>query len=203
MPSSPITISSERSTHSPTTVSGPTPEPAQVMRQPVGVRIQRRVAQLALLDTPPQPHPASPPPAPRTAPAGSRPATARAVAFQSSSDARAAPPPPGSPARRSHASGAAHRRLQQPDQTLRQRRQRSSGQTGRWRIPACPRSPPARRPRRAPRRRLSARSNFDVVVATASKRRRNARQAQARPPRCSGTPASPGTAGDATATAPG
>ena len=50
MPSRPITISGERSTHSPTTVSGPTPSAAQVMRQPVGVRVQRRVAQLAVLE---------------------------------------------------------------------------------------------------------------------------------------------------------
>ena len=38
-------MSSERSRHSPTTVSGPTPQSAQVMRQPVGPRVQLAVGQ--------------------------------------------------------------------------------------------------------------------------------------------------------------
>ena len=50
MPSRPITISGERSTHSPTTVSGPDAQAAQMMRQPVGVGVERGVAQRAVLE---------------------------------------------------------------------------------------------------------------------------------------------------------
>ena len=169
MPSSPITISSERSTHSPTTVSGPTP--ARAGDAPAGWRAH---------------------PAPRSSARDPRytaaTASGVAAACAANSSGRLAgrnrargrvPTPPGC-ARRSDAARISsapiarirrrHRRLQQTDQTRRQRRQRSSGQTGRWRIPACRRSPPARRPRRAPRPGSAPGRTSTSCVATASKR---------------------------------
>ena len=202
MPSSPITISSERSTQQPHHALGPHPEAAQVVRQPVGVRIQRRVAQRTILKHHRDRIRRRAPPAPQTARAASRPAPhapsrssppaarARSAAASISSAAdRAHPAPqPPPPADESDAPPAP---------------QRSTDQTGRWRIPACRRCPPAHRP---PSARLQKAQRQVELRARGRDRliaRRTPRPAPAQPARCSGTPASPGTAGAATATAPG
>ena len=52
---------------SPTRTSGPTPSARQVVRQPVGARVQLRVGERLALEDHAPPRPASAPPAPRTA----------------------------------------------------------------------------------------------------------------------------------------
>ena len=71
------------------------PQAAQVMRQAVGVRIQRRVAQPPLPEHHRHRRPACAQPAPQTAPAASPPATGRAVSFQPSSRCARARRPTG------------------------------------------------------------------------------------------------------------
>ena len=130
----------------------PDPRAAQVMRQPVGVRLQRRVAQLAVPEHRRDRIRRRAPPAPRTAPASSRPAPpAPSRSSPPAARARSAPDRISRPAerrirrrnRRPPAAGSAA----PPAQPC------WRGQTGRWRIPACRRSPRPRRRRRARRQK--------------------------------------------------
>ena len=77
------------------------------------------------------------------------------------------------------------------------------GRTGRWRIRGRRRARPASRPARAARRAPPTGRTWRSRSPTGSKRAVSPGNARSSPARCSGTPASPGTADAAPATAPG
>ena len=118
--SSPTTISGERSTQQPDHGLGPDAQALQMMRQAVGVGLERGVAQRCGPRTPPPPASGVRRPAPQTAPAGRRPrqrrrsGCARAVSFHAAGWCRA---PPASrigsapSARRGSATAAASSRI--------------------------------------------------------------------------------------------
>ena len=182
----------------------PDPEPAQMMRQPVGVGLKRGVAQLRSSNTSAVASGVRAACAANSAGSvGKAPApdSGRDVSFHSRrmvsrsagrQDLQAADRP----------LGLRHRRRQQPHQPLAQRRNARRARTGRWNIPARLRSPPPRRPNAAapsgsPTGRTSRSPSPPAAAAP------QARPAPARPPPRCQTPASPGTADAATATAPG
>ena len=142
--STPTTRSAERSRHSATTDSGPTPSERQVMRQPIGPRVQLAVASGSRPRTPPPPHRGSAPPAPRTAPAASR-AWQRDVrcrsihqhAVRSAGDQHVDEP--------EARSGSDDRRLQQPHKSLDQRldARPSNRSTAYSRLPTMPAGTPS------------------------------------------------------------
>ena len=131
---------------------GPDAERAQVMRQLVRARVELAVAQPLAPRTPPRPPQACARPAPRTAPAS----------VAAGDRARGVVPLPQDRAAlrrrrgcRGGRSRARDRRPQPPAAARSRPRQRLDAcrdRTGRWRIPAPPRSPPASRPPRAARR---------------------------------------------------
>ena len=121
-----------------------------MVRQPVGVRVQRRVAQLAVRAH--HRHRVRRRRRLRREQLRQRRARHRcAVAFQPAQDACRAPPASGSSSAPSGRVRRRDRRLQQPDQPRRQRLHAGCGRTGRWRIPARRRCRPARRPAAASR----------------------------------------------------
>src|SRR6201999_3074932 len=80
--------------------------------------------------------------------------------------------------------------------------QRSNDRTGRWHIPALPRSPRDCRPNlAAPQGSATGRTSHSPSKPPQTPP--SVRKAQAQAPRCSATQASPGTADDATASAQG
>ena len=176
---------------------------AQVMRQPVGARIELAVAQASRPRTPPRSH--------RGLRAACAANSSGSVAsgdrmrgvVPAPQDASRAPPALRMSRLPDRTLRLRNRRLQQPDEPPRQRlHARPLEQVGGV-FDRTRQSPPARRPRRAPRSALSDRSNLALAVATGSNRAVKPGQPRSSPPHCSGTPASPGTADGATASAPG
>ena len=82
-------MSGERSTQSPTMLSGPTPSPRRWCASRLACASSSRVAHGLVRRTPRRSRPACAPPAPRTAPAGSRRGTGRAVSFHAARMVRA------------------------------------------------------------------------------------------------------------------
>ena len=182
MPSSPTTIS-ERALQRTARPPPPArrPSAAQMMRQPVGARVELAHSSALAPRTPPRP----------------RPGVRAACAANSSGKrrrrerhARSRSSPAGASARSSGArmsscpsarSGAATAASSSRTQPRRQRLDARPARTGRWRTRARPRSRPACRRPRAPRARLTDRSNLALAVATGSNARRQPRQARAAP----------------------
>ena len=182
---------------------GPDPEPAQVMRQLVGVRIERARSSAARSSNTTATASGVRAPAPQTAPA----ALGRAAA-----PARSRSSPAGCASR-----SAAAQHLQPPDRAHpASATAASSSRTSRPPDAATlgaieqvggvfQRAGDARR--RAVGAALLAQAQRQVELRARGRHRLEPRrkpgQLQPRPPRCSGTPASPGTADAATASAPG
>ena len=181
----------------------PDPERAQMMRQPVGARVELAIAQRARPRTPPR----SPPGVARSLRReqlrqASQRGSACAVAFQPRRMRLRAPPAPECRAARSHAPASAtaassSRTSRAASASTLARSNRSVAYSITPQIPAGAPSAARSSPR------LTDRSNLALAVATGSNARRQPGQLEAPPPRCSGTPASPGTADGATASAPG
>ena len=177
-------------------------ERAQMVRQLVGVGVERRVGQRALLEHHRDGVRRAAGLRAQTAPAAAQPATGRAVSFQPSRMvARSAPSSTGSgraAARRPRATACSSRKSRSPKPPTVPRSNRSAAYSSTPSSPAPARS--------AERRSVSAtdRSNFarhrlDRLGTTVKPRQLR----RAAPPPLSQTPASPGTADAATATAPG
>ena len=172
-----------------------------MVRQTVGLRIQRRVAQLAI----PMHH--------RNRIRRRRSLRREQIRAGSNTaphaPSRSSPPAPMPLGRRrisrrpSAASGERHRSLKQTHKTLHQSPQRSNRSNRSVAYSSVPASPPGAPSASARLAKAQRQVELRRRRRNRLERRRQRPQAQGPPPRCSGTPASPGTADDATANATG
>ena len=182
---------------------GPDAEAAQVMRQPVGVGVQRGVAQRAVLEQDRRDASGVRAACAANSSGTSRDGTGRGGVVPRPQDGVALGRRRGSTSAPSGRSGVRNRSLQQPDQPRADCRDASPRRTGRWRIPARRRCRPARRRRRAARSaRATGRTSRSTSRPAAAAPQAPADPAAPRSAPRSRTPASPGTADAATASAP-
>ena len=164
---------------------GPDAEAAQMMRQPVGVRVERARSSARGPRTPPRPRPACAPPAPQTAPAASRrrDRDCAGVVPAPQDGVRAPPASRIVEAARSRdpasATAASSSRIRRRPSASIARRDR----TGRWRIPARPSIPAGAPSGAALLDQLTDRSNFALAVATGSGRAASPGSSSAHRPR--------------------
>ena len=179
---------------------GADPVRAQMMRELARARIELAIAQAVLLEHHRNRVRASAPPARQTAPAASR-AGPRARCRSTPAGCDGAPPAPGCPACRSAASGCAtaassSRISRSAMASTLARSNRSLAYS------STPASPPGVPSAPSCSARLSDRSNFALAVSTGSKPPAVPASSSPSARRCSATPASPGTADGAPASAP-